>query len=369
MPRLFPTSRFALQPNLTPLWVGLVVVVSLLWVPGSMGTAIAIAGVLFLVIVNNGSSGEELPLPESAKPTNELENEELRDQFDSALRSYLEIEERVEKQRRRLNGEVRTRTSGLLKKKHELERDHELRDEFVSLLTHELRTPLTSVRSYVELMLAYGDGISTDERNEFLGIVNSQVKRISRLVDELLDLSRIRSGKFEIVTEPCDVIEVIDRVVSTFGEVARADGKSLLVKANPSAHAIADPERLDQAIGNLLSNAIKYSDEGRTIEIRAESSDEQTISIEIIDQGPGIPADERELVFEAFYRAQSAGKSKIPGTGLGLHLSRELVRQMGGELKLADSPDGSGARFVIDLPSVGATEPVERPDRTEEVAD
>lgn len=294
------------------------------------------------------------PSEEVRRAQHEARVEQLMARFQQVLSEFEQGRDDLEGSRKELAGSTRRRTADLLRRNRELKKLDQLKDEFVSLLAHELRTPLTSVRSYVELLIGYGDRIDGAESQEFLCIVRSQVQRISRLVNELLDLSRLRAGRFQFELAECRVDAVVNEAVDSLRKVAENERHLIQVLGlDDEVVAFCDRERLTQILTNLLGNALKYSPDGSLVRVEALATDGNQVTLAVDDSGPGIPEAERELVFEPFYRTRSLGQSNVEGTGLGLYLSRELARQMDGDLLLEHSMEG-GARFLLTLPATGA---------------
>ncbi|MFH0946521.1 MAG: HAMP domain-containing sensor histidine kinase [Planctomycetota bacterium] len=288
----------------------------------------------------------------------EKQNREIRElmtRFYRLMADYEKQQQLLDQQRHELTGSIRRRTAKLVLANRTLEKQDRLKDEFVSLLAHELRTPLTSVRSYVELLLNYEGDLSQEERHEFLGICRSQVRRVTRLTNELLDMSRLRSGKFQFEPSDNNISETAQEVVRGLRGVADGARQTLQVRdLNGSLPVHCDHDRLVQILNNLVGNALKYSPEGSHVTISLLETDDDRVEVDVSDNGPGIAENERELVFEPFYRTRSVGQSNVEGTGLGLYLSRQLARQMGGELRSRPSPSG-GASFVLTLPMHAAS--------------
>ncbi len=287
--------------------------------------------------------------------------ESMSRRFQELLQEYGEQERSLLRQRNQLAGAVRKRTAELVQANRRLEKLDRVKDEFVSLLAHELRTPLTSVWSYVELLLSYGDEIEAAQRREFLEIARGQVLRVTRLVNELLDLSRLRSGKFQLQPAAQCVAEVMREVVASLREVAAKDRHELVIAPLEEGLAVfCDRDRLLQILVNLVGNAIKYSPGGSRVTLHAAADGAGRTLLTVSDNGPGIPHEERELVFEPFYRTRCAEPTKVEGTGLGLYLSRELARQMRGDLHVADT-DSGGAELVLALPAAAGGGPDRAP--------
>jgi len=233
-----------------------------------------------------------------------------------------------------------------------------LKDDFMSSVTHELRTPLASIRAFSEIL--YDDPeIALDERKRFLGILVSETERLSRLVNQVLDLAKIESGHADWQTEEVDLKEVIEQAVATTEQLLLDKGGRVGVRLpDQPATLPADRDRLMQVMVNLLSNATKYAPAkvGR-VEVRLEQNG-SSWQVSVTDNGPGIPAADLPLIFEKF-RQGSGGTQKPVGTGLGLPISRQIIEHFGGRM-WAESTPGKGATLVFILPVSGAGAPAEQ---------
>jgi signal transduction histidine kinase len=220
--------------------------------------------------------------------------------------------------------------------------------DFVSNVSHELKTPLTSIRMFSE-MLAEGRVQDDDKRRHFLGIITAETARLTRLINNVLDFSRIERGEKKYQFEPCDIVGLTRDTVESYRPHLEANGFTL--KLDPPASPVnvpVDRDALAQVLVNLLSNAEKYSGERRTIEVRVETKDE-SISIKVLDRGPGVPRGSEERIFEQFYRAHDSLASGVQGSGLGLTLARQIARAHGGDVTW-EARDGGGSCFTITLP-------------------
>jgi signal transduction histidine kinase len=225
--------------------------------------------------------------------------------------------------------------------------DH-MKDDFISSVTHELRTPLTSIRALSELMLDTPD-MEAEQREEFLRIVVSESERLSRLVNQVLDLAKIESGHAEWHNADVDMRRLVADAVNKTSELFRERGAKVELCLPDRVPAIrADPDRLTQVMLNLLSNAAKFvpDADGRVEVVLREEGD--ALVVEVRDNGPGVPEGEREAVFEKFRQAGDA-ESRPPGTGLGLPISRRIVDHFGGRMWVESAP-GGGACFAFRLP-------------------
>ena len=224
-----------------------------------------------------------------------------------------------------------------------------LKDDFMSSVTHELRTPLTSIRALTELMRDEPD-MDEAQRLQFLSIVVSESERLSRLVNQVLDMAKIESGHAEWLSADVDLAALLQQAVLSTRELLREHGAQahLQLPATPLPLLRADPDRLLQVVLNLLSNAAKFVPrEGGRVDVRL-SVLERRATVEVQDNGPGVPPAQQALVFEKF-RQGGDDKHRPQGTGLGLPISRKIVEHFGGRLWLKPTT-GQGACFVFDIP-------------------
>lgn len=222
-----------------------------------------------------------------------------------------------------------------------------MKSEFVQLVTHELRTPMTSVRGFAEALLEYGDKINAEEARRYLEIILREAKRLSRLVTDFLDASRLEAGSSALEKKPVDVVELSKRVATTFeghraGVEFRVDAESGLPRL------LADEDKLERVLINLCGNAVKYSPKGGVITIAARRLDGK-LQLSVADQGPGMGEETQARLFQKFYRANDAVAAKTHGTGLGLYIAKAIVEAHGGRINVESRP-GHGARMVIELP-------------------
>ena len=233
-----------------------------------------------------------------------------------------------------------------------------LKDDFMSSVTHELRTPLTSIRALTELMRDEPD-MDSDQRQQFLGLVVVESERLSRLVNQVLDMAKIESGHAEWHNIDVDLGELAAQALLTTAELFRERG-AVVVLLRPSHGPVlrADADRLLQVMINLLSNAAKFmpQTEGR-VEVRVTAGP-LAATVEVQDNGVGVPPEQQALVFEKFRQGGDAAK-RPQGTGLGLPISRQIIEHFGGRLWLR-SEGAQGACFGFDLPLLSATQDKER---------
>jgi PAS domain S-box-containing protein len=223
-----------------------------------------------------------------------------------------------------------------------------LKDEFLSIASHELRTPVTSIKGYTQLakmLIAEGD-LQTSE--EYLDIALDQIDRMSRLILELLDVSRIETGRLEIRREaipwPHFVREVVQR-----HHTAVSDRRFHVSVPSEERPINGDRDRLEQVLGNLLENAVKYSPDGSDITVTVEDKGD-TLLTAVCDRGIGIPADELNQVFERFHRGRQVSSTNYGGLGLGLYITKQIVERHGGSIWV-ESREGQGTTFYFSLPA------------------
>ena len=231
-----------------------------------------------------------------------------------------------------------------------------LKDEFLSIASHELRTPVTSIKGYTQLAktLIRENDLETSE--EYLDIALDQIDRMSRLILELLDVSRIETGRLEIRREPIPWPEFVRDVVNRH-HTAVSDRQFHLNVPDGGKVVNGDRDRLEQVLGNLLENAVKYSPDGSEIFVNAEDKGDQIIT-SVCDRGIGIPTDELAQVFERFHRGRQVSSTNYGGLGLGLYITRQIVERHNGSIWV-ESKEGSGTTFHFSLPTadVGADKP------------
>ncbi len=231
-----------------------------------------------------------------------------------------------------------------------------LRADFISGISHELRTPLTQIRMFSETLML--NRVRTDrERQRSLQIVNQETSRLSHLVDNLLLLSRRERGVLDLSLQKTDVSQLVRDTVDGFEPFMRSRKTKICVRPDDGLIAVLDPNSVKQVLINLLDNSVKYGPSGQTITV-ALSQVGGKLRIDVDDEGPGIPAGERNHVWEKFFRLQRDRETHKAGSGIGLAVSAEIIQRHGGQYMVSDAP-GGGARFTIVLPMDRAIAPVE----------
>jgi signal transduction histidine kinase len=233
-----------------------------------------------------------------------------------------------------------------------------LKDEFVSLVSHELRTPLTSIRGYIELLLDDAETPDADQRRRYLEIVDRNSERLLELVSDLLFLAQIEAGKLGIERSQVDLNKIVEECIETSSPEADSRGIELTSKIERVARLEGDRARLAQVLDNLVSNGLKFTPSGGRVEVRLSSQDGAAL-LEVEDSGLGIPADEQEHLFERFFRSSNANENAIPGTGLGLTITKAIVERHGGRIEI-ESAENAGTTVRVRLP-LGARREAEVP--------
>jgi signal transduction histidine kinase/DNA-binding response OmpR family regulator/CHASE3 domain sensor protein len=244
----------------------------------------------------------------------------------------------------------------ILKKSEDLELTTRYKSEFLANMSHELRTPLNSILLLSRLLSENNDRNMNSEQIEFAQVIQSSGNGLLGLIDEILDLSKIESGKMDLEFVDVEINDISQGLHDLFTEVAKDKkiGFEIITKEVPSTIK-TDKMRLEQILKNLISNALKFTSTGSvTLEIKTDDKNENTICFIVKDTGIGIPLDKQPLIFEAFQQADGSTKRKYGGTGLGLSISRELAKLLQGEISLK-SEVGKGSEFMLCVSKNGVT--------------
>jgi len=234
----------------------------------------------------------------------------------------------------------------------ELRKIDDIKSEFVSVASHELRTPLAAIKNAVQLILSRKAGEVNENQDKFLSMAERNINRLTNILNDLLDLSRIESGRIDIKFEELDIRVPIEFIASSFKP--QADGKSIRLRTElpeglPTVYG--DREKVEQVLTNLLGNAMKFTPEEGEIIVTAQPLDakERKLAISVRDTGIGIPADELEKVFEKFHQVEGSLHRSVGGTGLGLAITKGLVEAHHGTIWV-ESEMGKGSTFTFTLP-------------------
>ena len=232
-----------------------------------------------------------------------------------------------------------------------------LKDEFVALISHDLRTPLPSIIGYVELALdPEVEPPLDEERSSYLEVVGRSSERLLRLVDDLLFVARLQAGTLVLVAAEVDLCRIAAQAVDEALPRAEANGLALsFLGGGDPVMSEADKGRIFQLLDNLISNAIKFTPDGGRVDVRVEPARDGAV-IEVSDTGIGLSQAEAELVFDRFFRSSRSRAQQVPGTGLGLFISRAIAETHGGAITVS-SQEGAGTTFRIELPSKATPQP------------
>jgi signal transduction histidine kinase len=223
----------------------------------------------------------------------------------------------------------------------------EEKSDFIATISHELRTPMSAVYGAAETLRLRNDQLTVEQRRQLIEMISAQATRLSQIVAEVLLTSRLERGDMALEREPVDVVQLADFVVQTMRQQLEPPSSLELEVAADRVRAAGDADRIQQVLVNLVDNAHKHGGPGPIV-VRVEDSN-GAARVSVSDRGPGIAHAEQQRIFEKFYRAGPQLTREAGGTGLGLYISRELVRRMGGRLTVESEP-GAGATFVFDLP-------------------
>ncbi|GHO63516.1 hypothetical protein KSC_024080 [Ktedonobacter sp. SOSP1-52] len=220
------------------------------------------------------------------------------------------------------------------------------KDDFISMAGHELRNPLAVVKMQTQLVRKRLERQSHHEAATALSRVEGPVKQLERLIGELLDVSKIQAGKLEYRQETVDLDALLHEVADTMQQIHTTH--AIVVRGAAPHSLVGDKDRLGQVFTNLISNAIKYSPGGETVEMDLSTSEEM-VTVRVRDHGLGIPQEQRDKIFERFYRVTGPRQKAIPGLGMGLYIVAEIVKRHGGTITV-ESEVGKGSTFTVTLP-------------------
>ncbi len=227
---------------------------------------------------------------------------------------------------------------------------YEMQKEFTSTVSHELRTPLASIKMAVDLISQETVGKINDEQKDILGRAKRETDRLKRLIDDILDLTKIEEGKMHMNFNPSDLHRVIGQVADSKKDLAQARGLYIKTEFAPTAlQVIIDSDRIVQVLDNLIGNALKFTKEGGITVKTEDKSAENHIQISIIDTGKGIAQQDLSKLFQKFQQLESAEENEEGGTGLGLAICKEIIGRHGGKI-WAESKPGVGSSFNFILP-------------------
>ncbi len=244
-----------------------------------------------------------------------------------------------------------------------------MKTDFISVVSHELRTPLTSIKGYTDLLLSGAAGENTELQSEFLGIIQLSTTRLSNLINDILDISRIESGTLKIKHEPIDYRHLVADALRLMK--AAADARDISMDAAlPETIPLVrgDADKVTQVLTNLVSNAVKYTPEGGWVKVSLEVTGDTSVTTCVADSGIGVAPEDQPKLFQRFFRADNSSTREAGGTGLGLVIAKTLIELMGGTIWLESEP-GRGSKFYFTLPlfletgNAPAPTPVALPER------
>ena len=270
---------------------------------------------------------------------------ELKAEVDSTLR---ELEGTNRKLIDRVR-ELKTLYRELQRRVQELTDANKAKDEFLSLVSHELRTPLTSLNGFLSVLLDEEAGPVNEQQRKFLSISKQSAVRLNGIISDLLDISRIQSGRLNLDMGECSVYDLLWKTVEKLKEAAHKKGLQVRLQAAVTLPAAwGDAARLQQVTENLISNAIKFTDAGGEIDVFGEEKGD-FLQVSVRDTGPGLTEEEQSRVFDMFYQADTSNRRSAGGTGLGLAIAKGILMMHGGQL-LVHSEKGKGATFSYLVP-------------------
>lgn len=250
------------------------------------------------------------------------------------------------------NAELRTLAAQLTTANEQLKNLDRLKADFITTVTHELRTPVTSIRSLSKIILDYADELNPQQRNDYLRILVSESERISRLINQVLDLEKIQSDEAKMQHENVDMARLLRDATAGMAQLFAERGIQILMKIQDNQQYVVhgDRDRLMQVLVNLLSNAQKFCPSENGLVITTLQRQNGIVSLQVKDNGPGISPSAQAMIFEKFTQLHSPETGKPKGTGLGLFITKNIIEQHGGSIRV-ESKEGKGANFEVRLPA------------------
>ena len=262
------------------------------------------------------------------------------------------LEYLADKEKKRFELEIRTKNVQLEKANRELRKLDQLKSDFIASVSHEFRTPLNSIRESIALIL---DGVvdtSQEKGKQVLGIAKRSIDRLTMMINDLLDLSKLEAGKMRLHIEPYDFQVLVDEVLGSLKSLAERKSVNLCFEPIKEFPKVAcDADRMIQVLMNLVGNAVKFTPENGSVAVRLEVAANRHVNIIVSDTGVGIAKENLARIFERFEQVKETAPSGYKGTGLGLSICKELVELHDGNI-LAESELGKGSRFIVSLPLV-----------------
>ena len=279
------------------------------------------------------------------RESREMEQRRLKSEVNATTRELELTNQRLIERVKDLKG----LSQELQNRVRDLEHANKAKDEFLSVVSHELRTPLTSLNGFLAVVLEEEAGPLTAEQRKFLKIAKSASDRLNFLIGDLLDISRIESGRLQLEMDVCPIYDVLRACYETLAPSANAKGLRIEFEASPFLPTVwGDRNRLYQVVDALVSNAIKFTEPGGTVRVTAADKAD-AVQVDVIDTGPGLTPEEQKRVFDKFYQVDSSNRRASGGAGLGLSIAQGIVAMHGGRLWV-ESQKGKGSRFVLFVP-------------------
>ena len=220
------------------------------------------------------------------------------------------------------------------------------KDEFIGIVSHELRTPVTSLKAFAQLLQKRFQNSGDYPNAALLMKMGAQIDKLTKLIEDLINVTRVEAGKLQLYETTFELLPLVEEVIE---EMQRTTTQhTILIEGTTNSTIRGDRNRLGQVLTNLLSNAIKYSPRADTILVRIASANEQ-VTVSVQDFGLGIPLEKQEQIFQRFYRADEKDLETIPGMGLGLYISAEMMKRHGGSIGFESTP-GQGSTFFFSIP-------------------
>jgi signal transduction histidine kinase/response regulator RpfG family c-di-GMP phosphodiesterase len=249
-------------------------------------------------------------------------------------------------------GSMLSRLEELREEQREARDLHRMKSQFIAAVSHELRTPLTSISAYAEALRQGPVVAESETRERFLRVIHDESRRLARIVDDILDLATMDAGRVRLACRRIDLVRVVRDAVDVIAPIARAKGISIVGPSTEAAETHADPDLMKQLTVNLLENAVKFTGTGGHVRVDLER-EINAVRLVVEDDGPGIPPEQLDAIFERFYQVDGADSREHGGSGLGLAICRSIVTWHDGRI-WAESGEGRGARFVASLPRIRA---------------
>jgi len=220
------------------------------------------------------------------------------------------------------------------------------KNTFIGMASHELKTPITSLKGFTQLLKRKMEKQDMQGSSKLLASMETQITRLTKLIDDLLDVAKIEAGNLEYAEEPIELDALLQVIVETIHQTSSTH--TITIHGTAQKQVIGDGDRLGQVFINLITNAIKYSPNAKTVDVSITNADDEVV-VSVRDYGVGIPQEHQSKVFERFYRVYDATGKNFPGLGMGLHISYEIVKRHNGKIWV-ESSEGKGSTFFVSLP-------------------